>query len=115
MNRQEKIFLLDRILHDIRGDWSEFSDLEGRVRKARELAYELELDTHVERIDMYNKERVETGDNDGRVFRAHYIYGGYEGISELHGMNYSKEGKSEELIEEIYNVCSHPDMMFVDS
>lgn len=112
MNKQEKIFLLDRILHDIRGDWSEFSDLEGRVRKARELAVELELYAHVERIDMYNKERYETGDNDGRAFRAHYTYGGYEGMNVLHGMDYNIDGKSEELIREIYRICSRPEMMF---
>lgn len=88
MNRNEKILLLELILRDIRGYWGCGTD--GRTDRALKLARELNFKKHIKRLNEY----VEWEHNDGRFFRYHYSHGGYEDMSELHGLEYTIKDKS---------------------
>ena len=51
---------------------------------------------------------------DGRYFRDAYPCG-YEGMSELHGLQMTFADKSEEFKREAKSILTYPDMAFLDS
>jgi len=108
----EKLFLLDCILQDIRGNWG--WELEPRVEKALELAEELNLPRFVSRIEQFKKNWHEEGDNDGRYFRIGHECGGYEGMSELHGLTYTISDKSSLFQKEAQAVLTYSEYWFDD-
>lgn len=111
MNNNEKLFLLEHILRDIRGNWG--WGLKERVDRALQLADELKLQTHIDSICQYITDCKE-GDNDGRFFRMSYKSGGYEGMGLLHGLDNNKNNKSGELIQEINRILTYPENVFKD-
>lgn len=108
--REEKILLLQLILEDIRGNWG--WGLEDRVNVALDLASELDLRPHIDRINEYN-DRCLDGDNDGRFFRCHYENGGYEDMMELHCLESTIQDKSDWFKSQV-GVLTYPDVRFDD-
>lgn len=91
MSRDEKIFLLAKILESIRGNWS--WGIEERLDRALELANELELYDVVMEIDSFYL----LEDMDGRYFRdCRYGYNFLYAITET---NFDSMGN--ELREEV--------------
>lgn len=112
METKEKTLLLQLILEDLRGNWG--YDAPIRALKARELAKELGLDKHYERIKSYMKESNECGDWDGRYFRCSKEHGGYEGMDEMHGLTKTLKDKSEEFKKEALDILTYPEYRFDD-
>jgi hypothetical protein len=104
MNDREKTLLLQLILEDIRGNWA--YDLDSRVLMARELAEELSLKAHQDRIDAFEYD-------DGRHFRTSYLDGGYEGMEVLHGLSQTIADKSPEF-QQAAAILTYPEYRFDD-
>ena len=107
MNKKEKVLLLELILRDIRGNWTNQGC---RVSKAFKLARELE-----EKIKSMG-ELVDTIGNydyiDGRYFRDKYPKG-YINMNELHDLSYTILDKSEDFKEET-QILTFPEYCFED-
>lgn len=110
MLSKEKLLLLQLLLEDIRGNWG--WDLKDRVDMALDLASELDLRPHIDRLHEYN-DRCSDGDNDGRFFRCHYGFGGYEDMKELHGLEPTIQDKSDWLKSQVW-ILTYPDVRFDD-
>ena len=111
MDKNEKVLLLQLILEDIRGNWG--WDLEGRVEKALDLAIELKLTPHIEAIKEF-LEDMKTGDEDGRVFRGDYKWGGYLNMEELHELSPSILDKSKSFQINAENILTYPEHRFTN-
>lgn len=108
MTQEEKWLLLQLILQDIRGNWS---DTEDRLNAAMDLASELNATDFINSINLY-KERCEDGDNDGRFFRD-CTEGSYVGLESIHGLKPTICDKSDEFKLEAM-VITYPDCQFDD-
>jgi hypothetical protein len=111
MSREEKVLLLELILRDIRGNWG--WDLHDRVDEAEALATELELAEHLKSIATF-REHISEGDHDGRHFRRSHLYGGYEGMEQLHGLPHLLADRSEEFKDAALGILTYPDCAFED-
>lgn len=111
MDKDEKTLLLQLILEDIRGNWG--WDLEHRIEEALDLAMELDLKQHIEKIQDFLGD-METGDQDGRIFNEDYEDGGYGNIKELHGLSPSILDKSIAFQINAENVLTYPENRFID-
>ncbi|WJJ55365.1 hypothetical protein QB910_000121 [Dabrowskivirus KKP3916] len=111
MNDKEKTLLLELILRDIRANWA--FDLEKRVNVALNLATELKLEKHIGCIADFQQTM---GSNwcDGRHFRTSVEYGGYEGMSSMHNLEYTYNDKSEEFKAMAYEYITYPEYAFED-
>lgn len=105
MTEDEKILLLELILKDIRGNWG--WENSPRIPMARTLATELGFNMHVELINEYDF-------SDGRHFRTSASEGGYEGMSESHGLTYTVMDKSEEFQNKVIEYLTYTDYVFDD-
>lgn len=112
MNDNEKLLLLELVLVDLRGNWAD--EPWSRASYARNLAVSLKLDRFVNSIDGYLKCAEECGDWDGRYFRYPQENGGYEGMKELHGLQYTLKDKSEEFQKEAIGILTFPEYRFDD-
>ena len=72
----EKMYLLIKLMEDMRGDWSE--RCKERANKILEIAKELKLDKTIGLAKCYLNHLEELGGSDGRAFRTDWEYGGYE-------------------------------------
>lgn len=106
MDKKEKLLLLQLILIDIRGNWA--WENQPRIPKALELAKELNLPKHVERISEYQE------GSDGRHFRTHYKFGGYVGMEELHGLDFRLLPRSPEFRKTSLRYLTYPEYIFQD-
>jgi hypothetical protein len=96
MTKEEKIFLLQLILEDLRGCWV-CNTLE-RAEDAMKLAEELGFPKTVALIDIFIAD-IEEGEQDGRTFRCNFEkWGGYEGMDSLHNLPRTVKGKSKEFL-----------------
>ena len=86
MTEKEKILLLQLLLIDMRGSFPVGGWEDKRMIKARDLAIELGLEKHQERIRELAEDE-EDDYKDGRHFRCDVALGGYEGMSVLHGLD----------------------------
>lgn len=127
MERNEKILLLQLILEDLRGNWS---NPRPRANKALEFAKELELPIFVNSIATYMSSSDSFDDWDGRFFRDSHERGGYEGMEALHGLfimkvpDWEKEGKeypyytfadkSDDFKKEVEDILTYPENRFED-
>lgn len=111
MDEKEKLLLIQLILEDIRGNWAD--ELESRTNLALRLAEELNLQRHVESISEFQK-TMNSYYCDGRYFRTNYEYGGYEGMSTLHGLEHKLEGRSEEFKKLDLDTLTYPEHRFED-
>lgn len=105
MGDKEKIYLLQLLLEDIRGNWG--WEIHPRIPFARQLAKELNLQAHVKRIDDYDF-------SDGRHFRTYYHNGGYEGMDDMHGLHPTIRDKSDEFKKLVEDYITFPDSKFDD-
>lgn len=112
MTKKEKILLLQIILEDIRGDWG--LDLWNRVDKAKELAKELKLGRHIDRIEDFESHSIDYGNVDGRHFRCSYDFGGYQDMGILHGLDKTYKGKSDEFKIKALEILNYPKHCFND-
>jgi len=111
MDKNEKVLLLQLILEDIRSNWG--WQLEERVEKALDLAIELRLNPHIEAIKAFLGD-MKTGNEDGRVFRGSYKWGGYLNMGELHQLSPSILDKSKSFQINAENILTFPKNRFTD-
>lgn len=111
MDTKEKTLLLQVVLEDLRGNWS---DPEPRAQKALFLAKELELPVFVSSIERYIGGAKEYGDWDGRYFRTDVKNGGYNNMETLHGLPKTFADKSDEFKKEVEAILTYPEMRFDD-
>jgi hypothetical protein len=102
MNDDEKLYLMIKIMEDLRGDWSRRC-IE-RVNKVEELAIELGYPLTVALVNDYVMESEETGDWDGRYFRRDWSSGGY-----VNAPLPQLETYSAELLMNIKSFCNYPE------
>lgn len=127
MEKNEKILLLQLILEDLRGNWS---NPRQRAELALSLAKELEMPVFVSNIERYMSSSEGFGDWDGRYFRDSHERGGYEGMHVLHNLftmkvpEWEKEGKeypyytfadkSDEFKKAAEDILTYPESRFED-
>lgn len=110
MNNKEKILLLQLLLEDIRGNWGWDNGKKPRHEVALELAKDLEMNEHIERIKTYIKD-YNVGFQDGRTFRCSYEMGGYIGMEELHGLDSkTADYKSKEFVDLAFKYLTYPEL-----
>lgn len=108
MDKNEKMLLLDLLLQDIRGNWG--WENKSRTSLALTLAEELGLNEHINKINDY----LNLEYKDGRYFRTDFKYGGYEGMSSYHNLEYTYHDKSEEFKKLADGYLTYPDYRFTD-
>lgn len=108
MNKSERILLLQLILEDIRGNWSELQ--EERIKYALDLCnslYDVDgiktLSVQIQHYDLL----------DGRYFRNDYPYG-YIGMGKLHGLSKTFNDKSNEFKSEARAILTYPEYRLTD-
>lgn len=67
----------------------------------------MSFEEHKDRLEYFEQE----GYFDGRTFRTHYKYGGYKCMCELHGLERTLKGRSDEFKKEI-EVLTYPESIF---
>ena len=113
MDKKEKIYLIQCLLEDVRGNWA--WDVEERVTLARNLCLELNNDKfNVLAITCSAfLDDCKYGDIDGRFFRNTFPYG-YEEMDKLHHLPHTIADKSEEFKTYVRDYITYPDFRFTD-
>ncbi len=111
METKEKTLLLQVILQDLRGNWS---DPRPRAEKALSLAKELEMPVFVSSVERYIAGGEQHGDWDGRYFRTDVKNGGYNSMEVLHGLPLTFHDKSDDFKKEAEAILTYPEMRFED-
>lgn len=132
MKIQEKILLVELLLHDVRCNWGE--KVKERVEYAIKLCDEIDKESDIQgfrtlkeecniflKIFGVNDSRMEFPNGnveeycsvDGRYFRDDYPYG-YENMSTIHGLSYNLNDKSDEFKEVVKEYITCPNMLFED-
>ena len=113
MTKNEKIFMIDCLLRDVRGNWAD--DPRPRVEFAMDLCYELGGDFNILGDDC--KEYIDWADNgeivDGRHFRAEFPYG-YEDLDKMHKKSFTLADKSQEIKRRVDQYITYPEYLFSD-
>lgn len=109
MTEDEKIFLIECLLRDVRGNWA--YSVPKRVNKAIELCEELggeflELATHCE-------EFLDMDYIDGRYFRDDFPHGYYE-MDKLYSVSRNLQDKSGEFQNLVSKLITYPEYLFED-
>ena len=111
MDKNEKIYLIQCLLEDVRGNWAD--PIEPRVGKAKELCEELggEFDILAGKCGWF----LENFDGwiDGRYFRTEFPYG-YNGMDALHNCPHTLNDKSREFREYANELITYPEYRFND-
>lgn len=113
MDKKEKIYLIQCLLEDVRGNWAD--PIKSRVWKAKELCKEL----GEEFLDLANScdYFIKYFDNgeclDGRFFRKDFPYG-YIGMDDLHGLSHTLNDKSDEFKKYVDKLITYPEYRFKD-
>lgn len=102
MNKKEKLYLMIKIMRDLRGDWS--NSCVERAETVIKLATELKLPTVISCTKEYIKHSKEVDDWDGRWFRCSWETGGYEDAPLPELKTFSKE-----LLIEIKRIINYPE------
>lgn len=108
MSREEKIFLVECLLYDMRLDFPSLDD--PRLSKVISLCGDLKGDFSIlkERCQQY----IDSKCTDGRFFRADFPKG-YYGMDDLHGLSERPfEERSKEFQNCIYELVSYPEYIF---
>lgn len=109
MTTEEKIYLVEVILEDIRANWAD--TLAPRIDEAYRLCGELaETD---ERFLHLGEVIREWDRSDGRYFRAEFPEG-YEGMYPLHKLNTTLKDKSPDFQLIVDNIITYPEYRFSD-
>ena len=112
MTQNEKIFLIQVLLLDVRGNWSD--PIEPRVSKAKELCEEIggfDFLTLASECEWFLK--YFDGWIDGRHFREDFPYG-YKGMNRLHGLPRTFNDKSDEFKACVKELVTYPYLRFKD-
>lgn len=120
MHIKEKIFLIQMLLEDIRGNWGYsfgIATAEERAEKAKELceevAKELNDECYLTLADTCSQYIKACDDYDGRYFRDDFPYG-YINMDSLHGLTHTYHDKSEEFKGVATSFLTHPECRFND-
>lgn len=109
MNREEKILMVQCLLHDVRLDFSD--QVNRRVELAINLCNELGDDFLI--LVGECKDFLEDEFTDGRYFRDDFPYG-YLGMEELHGLTNTYQNRSSEFKQLFNNYINCPEYIFSD-
>ncbi len=113
MSREEKIFMVQCLLQDIRSNWMD--DVEDRAEMAKDLCEELGEEEFLtlasECAEFLTMDPVS---RDGRYFREEFPYG-YENMDKLHNLSHTLADKSDEFkkLADLYITC--PECRFEDA
>ena len=109
MTEQEKIFLIECLLRDIRASWAE--KVSKRTRLAKSLCLGLGGDfckLAIECDKFLAEEFI-----DGRFFRTEFPYG-YEDMDMLHKLPHTLNDKSDEFKKYVEEYILYPESLFKD-
>jgi len=109
MNREEKILMIQCLLHDVRLDFSD--KVNRRVEFAINLCNELGDDFLI--LAGECKDFLEDDFTDGRYFRDDFPYG-YLNMEKLHGLTQTYNDKSSEFKKYVDRLVTCKDMLFDD-
>ena len=113
MTKNEKIFMIDCLLRDVRSNWAD--DPSPRVEFAMNLCYELGGYFNILGDDC--KEFISwinAGEEiDGRHFRAEFPYG-YENLEKIHKKSFTLADKSQEIKHCVAQYITYPEYLFSD-
>lgn len=123
MNTNEKIFLAQLLLEDIRDDCECNGcgrNAEDRALKVKSLCEEIAKETNndeylilADNCDVYINSSKKWGDWDGRFFRQPFPMG-YDGMKKLHGLKHIFANKSDEFKSVSTEYLTHPELRFSD-
>ncbi|AZJ44173.1 hypothetical protein ABEW22_19090 [Bacillus velezensis] len=116
MIKQEEIILMEALLRDVRGNWSD--EIISRLTEANRIA----KSHNFEAIEKKTRGIIDaemTGNNknfDGRCFRSDYKSGGYEGLSEFYGGdgNFKLKARSKEFLQKVDELMTNDWLIFPD-
>lgn len=109
MENKEKIYLIQCLLEDIRGNWAE--KVEERTKLAKKLCLEVGGDfckLACECDEFLSHEYI-----DGRFFRTPFPYG-YEDMDVLHKLPHTLSDKSDEFKQYVEEYITYPKYRFED-
>ena len=109
MNVNEKVYLIELLLKDIRGNWGWENG--NRIGLAVKLCGE--LTESVENIKELQSTIVNYNGEDGRYFRQAYPQG-YENMGELYKTSKTYNDKSDEFKKLVKGYITYPDYIFED-
>lgn len=116
MIKQEEIILMEALLRDIRGNWSD--EIISRLTEANRIAKSYNFEAIEEKTrGIIDAEKAGNNKNfDGRYFRSGYESGGYEGLSEFYGgeNNFKLTGKSKDFLQKVDELMTNEWLIFPD-
>lgn len=109
MNREEKIYLIECLLRDVRGNWAD--DVTDRVNKSAELCKE--LGGSFLKLAERCEEFLACKNIDGRFFRDEFPEG-YYGLDNFHSLTANLKDKSQEFQDIAEELITYPEYLFND-
>lgn len=116
MIKQEEIILMEALLRDVRGNWSD--EIISRLTEANRIAkrYNFEAIEEETRAIIDSEKAGKNRNFDGRCFISDYKSGGYEGLSEFYGGdgNFKLKARSKEFLQKVDELMTNDWLIFPD-